>query len=380
MKFFFFSLDRAQLWWFSGVAALVIGTTLLLLVSMREPIRHTVSAKSAQNAFGRQKLNVLILGYQDDEATTDTIILAHLDVDRRTATLVSIPRDAWVPIPGNGSGKINAAYAYGGAKMSSKVVSTLLGGVPIDATIALQPEGAADIVDTMGGLTIDVPEDMDYDDASGDLHIHLRKGAQVLNGTQVAGYLRFRHDATSDFGRVHRQQQILKVMMDQLSQPQNWIKLPQLMASARKNVATTLSDKKLVTLLELYRSVPSDNIRSFTLPAKVGWVGDASVVFVDPHWSKLIGSLLFSRSDPPQDAVLVANATGAQDFDQTIVGAMRGGGWNVPTFVDQPRRNRSAIVGSTPAALLLSHTFATAVRPGSVDTLVIGSDNAPDTQ
>jgi LCP family protein required for cell wall assembly len=303
-----------------------------------------------------------------------------LDVDRRTATLVSIPRDAWVPIPGNGPAKINAAYAFGGATTSSKVVATLMGGIPIDATIALQPDGAAGIVDAMGGLNVDVDEDMDYDDAAGALHIHLKKGPQFLNGTQVVEYIRFRHDATSDFGRVRRQQQVLKVMMDQLSQPQNWAKLPHILASARKNVATTLSDKKLATLLELYRNVPPDNIRSFTLPARVGWVGDASVVFVDPHWSKLIGALLFSRADPPQDAVLVANATGFQEFDQTIVAAMRGGGWNVPTFVDQPRRSSSVIVGTTPAAQLLSHTFATALRPGTTDTLVIGSDNAPVTQ
>jgi polyisoprenyl-teichoic acid--peptidoglycan teichoic acid transferase len=374
-----FFTGRSALWLIAAsVAAIVIGAAVAMLV--REPIQRTLASKSARSDFGHNKLNVLILGYQDDEATTDTIILAHLDVDRRTATLVSIPRDAWVPIPGNGSAKINAAYAYGGAKMSSKVVSTLLGGIPIDATIALQPDGAASIVDAMGGLNVNVDEDMDYDDASGELHIHLKKGPQFLNGSQVLGYIRFRHDGASDFGRVRRQQQVVKVMMDQLSQIQNWVKLPHIIASARKNVATSLSDRKLVTLLQVYRDVPDENVRSFTLPSKVGWVGDASVVFVDQRWATLIGKLLFERNDPPQDAVLVANATGSPDVDATIVGAMRGGGWNVPSFLDQPRRARSVTVGSTPAALLLSHAFATAIRPGISNTLVIGSDNAPETQ
>ncbi len=363
---------------FAGVLAVAIVAIVIAIVSIKSAVQHRIAMQTAQTAFGREKLNILILGYQDDEATTDTIILAHLDVDRRMATLVSIPRDTWVQLPGHDATKINAAYAYGGAPNSAKAVARLLGGVPIDATIALQPDGAAQIVDAMGGLRVDVRNDMDYDDNNGSLHIHLKKGEQSLNGDQVLGYIRFRHDAESDFGRVRRQQQILKLMMDQLGQPQNWSKLPHLLNVARKNVATSLSDRRLMALLTIYRNVPSENIRTFTLPAKAGWVGDASVVFVDERWSKLIGRLLFSRSEPPQDAVLVANATGSPELDRTIVGALRGGGWNVPSSIDQAPRHDSITIGSSPAARLLSRTFATAIRPGSADTLVIGSDLAPD--
>jgi len=363
----------------AGVLSAVIG-----FVAFRAPIQQQISqqiaTQSAQHAFGEQQLNVLILGYQDDEATTDTVILAHLDVDRRTATLVSIPRDTWVPIPDAGSQKINAAYAYGGAKTTAKVVSALMGGVPIDATIALQPEGASQIVDAMGGLNVDVDEDMDYDDNNGALHIHLKKGEQYLTGSQVVGYLRFRHDATSDYGRMQRQQQVVKLMMDQLSQPQNWAKLPHILQFARKDVLTTLSDDQLAALLEMYRNVPDDNVRTFTLPSKPGWVGDASVVFVDQRWAKLVGTLLFSKVDPPQDEILVANATGNPDVDKTVIAALRGAGWNVPTFVDQPPRATSVVIGQTAAALALSRTFATTLRAGTKTTLVLGSDLAPDTE
>jgi LCP family protein required for cell wall assembly len=362
----------------AGALAVAIVATVGAIVTIRSTLQHRLAQQTAQSTFGREKLNVLILGYQDDEATTDTMILAHLDVDRRIATLVSIPRDTWVQLPGQGAAKINAAYAYGGAPTSAKAVARLMGGIPIDATIALQPDGAAEIVDAMGGLRVDVRDDMDYDDNNGALHIHLKKGAQLLNGDQVLGYIRFRHDAEGDFGRVRRQQQILKLMMDQLGEAQNWTKLPHLLKVARKNVATTLSDRRLMALLTLYRNVPSENIRAFTLPAKAGWVGDASVVFVDTRWSKLIGRLLFSRSEPPQDAVLVANATGSPDLDRTIVGALRGGGWNVPSSIDQAPRPVSITIGSSPAARLLSRTFATAIQPGSAETLVIGSDLAPD--
>jgi LCP family protein required for cell wall assembly len=372
----------SQLWLRISIVALagLISIPIGFFAFHRQPIQQQIVKQSARRSFGELKLNLLILGYQDDEATTDTVILAHLDVDRRNATLVSIPRDTWVPIPGHGYDKINAAYAYGGARTTAKVVSHLLNGVPIDAVIALQPEGAAQIVDAMGGLNVNVDETMDYDDESGDLHIHLKKGEQYLTGSQVVGYIRFRHDAASDYGRVKRQQQVLKLMMDQVSSPQNWAKLPRILQLARKDVVTTLTNQQLVSLLTIYRNVPDENIRTFTLPSKPGWVGDASVVFADQRWAKLIGSLLFTKRDPPQDEVLVANATGNAGVDTTIVGALRGAGWNVRTFVDEPTRKTSVVVGASPAAQELSKRFAATLRSGSTTTLVIGSVLAPDTE
>jgi hypothetical protein len=149
---------------------------------------------------------------------------------------------------------------------------------------------------------------------------------------------------------------------------------------ARKQVNTTLNNQQLLALLTIYRNVPDDNVRSFTLPSKVGWVGDASVVFADPRWAKLIGAVLFSRNDPPQDEVLVANATGNAAFDGTIVGALRGAGWNVPTFIESKVKRKSLVVGTSPAALALARTFATAIRPGTKTALVLGADLAPDTE
>jgi LCP family protein required for cell wall assembly len=368
--------------WFRVVAvamAAALSLTAGFLI-FRNGIRQQIVNQAARSSFGQLKLNVLILGYQADEATTDTIILAHLDVGRRTATLVSIPRDTWVSVSGQGPMKINAAYAFGGAHATAKVTSKLMGGVPIDAIVALQPEGAAAIVDAMGGLDVNVDERMDYDDNNGELHIHLSKGEQHLTGAQVAGYVRFRHDATSDFGRVKRQQQILKLMMNQLSEPQNWTKLPHILALGHKQIKTTLSTQQLASLLTIYRNVPDVNVRSFTLPSKAGWVGDASVVFADQRWAKLIGTLLFGRIDPPQDEVLVVNATGNAAFDNTIVGALRGAGWNVPTFVDEKAKRTSVVVGKSPAATTLAKTFAVAIRPGTTTALVIGLDLAPDAE
>jgi len=344
--------------------------------SIQQTVQHTIAVNSADTEFHSRKLNVLLLGYQDDEGNSDTLILAHLDIDRRTATLMSIPRDTWVSIPNNGQEKINAAIGLGGPSLSAKVVSALV-GVPIDATIALQPQGAKQLVDALGGLNVNVEHDMDYDDNNGNLHIHLKRGEQYLTGGQVLDYIRFRHDDESDWGRVRRQQAVIKSLMDQLSQPQNWAKVPRLLGYARKDMQTTLTDAQLAALLEIYRGTPDDNIRTFTLPGRASFVGDASVVLVDARWARIIGRLLFTKNEPPQDDVLVANATGVPDWNQTVVTALRGGGWNVKTFIDQPQRLKTSVTGDTEAARTLSRVFSANTKAGSKTTLVIGLDYAP---
>jgi LCP family protein required for cell wall assembly len=358
-----------------SVLAVACGT----FFALHDRIANRVTRVAAQRAFGNDILNILLLGYQEDEGNSDTIILAHLDTVRRTATLVSIPRDSWVEIPGHGHWKINAAIGYGGPALTARIISKLI-DAPIDATIALRPKGAKQIVDAMGGLNVDVDENMDYDDNAGDLHIHLRKGEHYLTGGQVLEYIRFRHDAQSDWGRVRRQQQVLKDILSQLSLPQEWAKVPHVLALATKDVKTTLTQTQIATLLQIYRGVPDDNVRTFTMPARDGWVGDASVVFLNERWAKLIGRLLFSKSEPPGDEVVVANATGDSVLDKTVVAALRGGGWNVPTFIDQPVKKTTRVLGTNATGRALASILGTAAMPNNErqTILVLGTDLATD--
>ncbi len=360
------------------VALLALATLAIAgFRALRAPIEHQIAVSTADQVFGSHRLNVLLLGYQADEGTSDTVLLAHLDIDRRTATLVSIPRDSWVAIPGHGHDKINAAIGLGGPSSTARVVSQLI-GQPIDGTIAVQPDAAKAIVDAMGGINVDVDETMNYDDNAGGLHIHLHKGEQYLTGGQVLEYIRFRHDAASDWGRVRRQQRVIKDILAQVGQPQQWAKLPHLLDIAGKNIRTTLSQAQITALMKIYRGVPDDNVRTFTMPGRAGWAGDASVVYLDEHWAHLIGSLLFDKHEPPQDNVLVVNATGNVAFDSAVIGALRGGGWNVSTFVDSPKRPHSRIVGSTVAASALGMLLPDLPHvAGATTTLVLGSDLAP---
>ena len=100
-----------KIWLVAALAAAGVFAVACILVIGRNPLRQAVLIGSADRAFHSHRLNVLLLGYQDDEGNSDSLILAHLDIDRRLATLVSIPRDTWVEIPGHGHQKINRQSA-----------------------------------------------------------------------------------------------------------------------------------------------------------------------------------------------------------------------------------------------------------------------------
>ncbi|PUB32380.1 LytR family transcriptional attenuator [Promicromonospora sp. AC04] len=125
---------------------------------------------------------------------TDAILLVHLSADRQSAAVISIPRDSWVPIPGYGEAKVNAAFSYGGPSLMIHTVENLT-GVRIDHFAVTDFESFTTLTDTLGGVEITVP-----DDAGGSVE-------QTMTGAEALDFTRERYAlANGDFGRVQRQQ------------------------------------------------------------------------------------------------------------------------------------------------------------------------------
>ena len=172
-------------------------------------------------------MNLMVIGHDCDyndkdqviktQGRSDMLMEAHLDFDRKTVTLLSIPRDTRAAIPGHGVSKINAAHFYGGPSLTEKTVEANF-GVPSDKFIALDFQGFEKAIDLLGGVDLKVDRKMDYDDNWGHLHIHLKPGMQHLNGQQAMGFVRFRH-ADSDFVRIQRQQTLLAALKAKLARP-----------------------------------------------------------------------------------------------------------------------------------------------------------------
>lgn len=226
--------------------------------------------------FGnRQRLNILCLGvdYNHDSkgiqyskgARSDALIVLSLEADTKKVSALSIPRDLRVEISdAYGQDKINAAFSYGGARLSRQVVAKLL-QVPIDYVMVVKVDAARELVDALGGLQVRVEKNMDYDDNWGNLHIHLKKGMQRLNGRQVVGYCRFRHDEESDFGRMRRQQQVIRTVSQRLHDDVSPETLERLVRIVRRNVSGDLSYTRMLTLARLFRGLDKSKVKTQSL-------------------------------------------------------------------------------------------------------------------
>jgi LCP family protein required for cell wall assembly len=145
---------------------------------------------------------------------TDTIMIMYIPPGGRPA-LISVPRDSYVPIPNNGSNKINAAYAIGGPKLLVNTIEQDT-GLRVDAYMEIGFAGFVNIVDSVGGISMCLPNAIKDRDS----HLNLRKGCQTLNGTNALGYVRMRKaDPRGDLGRVERQRQMLAAVAKKGASP-----------------------------------------------------------------------------------------------------------------------------------------------------------------
>ncbi len=166
---------------------------------------------------------------------TDSIILVYVPSGGGKSALISIPRDSYVPIPGHGSNKINAAFAFGGPKLLVETVEQAT-DLRIDGYIEVGFGGFVGVVDSLGGVYICVPFHMNDPKA----HINLKKGCQMLSGPKALGYVRARYsDPRGDIGRAQRQRQFLGAIMKKVAKPST-VLVPTRWWSVTHNVAQGL--------------------------------------------------------------------------------------------------------------------------------------------
>jgi LCP family protein required for cell wall assembly len=148
----------------------------------------------------------------DDVGRSDIIMVVKYNPQTKIATLISIPRDTRVDIPGYGLDKINHAYAFGGQELLDTTIENFL-GITLDFSIKTNFETFASIIDDVGGVKVNAKKDFPYDDGS----VAIAQGEQVLNSRDALYYVRFRHDEDGDYGRIARQQEVIISLVDRLS-------------------------------------------------------------------------------------------------------------------------------------------------------------------
>lgn len=249
--------------------------------------KQTKAAKAIDRAVTPavpgEPLTFLLIGSdsrgKNDKGRSDTLMVARINPKKKLVSIISIPRDSRVHIPGHGMDKINAAYAYGDGELAIKTVKEFT-GLDINHFIAVDWNGFKQIVDSLGGIDIDVQKRI-RDNFDG-IRIDLQPGMHHFDGQQALNYVRVRH-VDSDFGRTERQQQFLKAVFQKALQPSSVTQLPQLARMFGENVDidSGLGLQEMLSLGMALRSAPSDNIRMATLPGDCKMIGGVSYVIPD---------------------------------------------------------------------------------------------------
>lgn len=297
-------------------------------------------------APGPQRFNVVILGADekpDDPGRTDTIMIASWDMSSQKLSVVSIPRDTMVRIPGRtGYYRINAAHAFGGPKLTVQTLSEFL-GIPLQYYVKINFEGFKQIVDTLGGVTINVEKPMNYDDYAQDLHIHLEPGVQRLNGEQALGYVRFRDDGLGDValvdenrpiydGRIERQQKFVRALVKEVMQPKTLTKVPALVRDLFDTVDTNIPYTMIPELAMRAMNFENVTVETAVLPGRGQIVNGVAYWVADEYQRQLLIDRFFLGKHIV--TVEVLNGSGIKGAARNAAERLRSEGFDVVGIAD----------------------------------------------
>lgn len=246
------------------------------------------------NLSTKEPFAMLLLGVDGDSfnaTRSDTIMLGIVDPENAKVSLLSIPRDLRVDIPENGYDKVNAAFALGGVDLTAKTIEETF-DVPIKYYATINFKGFQELVDAIGGIELDVEKDLTFSDRITKTRFSLNQGPQTLNGIQALNYARFRGDGEGDFGRMRRQQQVIRAIVDQTISFRNIPKIIDIIEVVDDNFSSNVSYKDLGLLALKMRNLSGNSIESITLEARPDMINGVSYVIADEEDIELTSDLI----------------------------------------------------------------------------------------
>jgi len=360
-------------------------------------------------------VNILILGIDRvPEASansrkifngrSDTILLFQIDPRDKSISLLSIPRDTKVEIPGIRFSKINEANARGGAALATRLVSSMLNNATIERYVRVSSSAFRELVDLLGGLEVFVPRAMSYTDTAQKLKINLAQGWQILNGEQAEQFARFRNDGLGDIGRIQRQQSLIQAIRNSFKSPSVLVRLPEIVRLMQKYVDTNLNFEEILTLTNFGLQLDRDNFKMVMLPGRSSsgqgdlrsyWILDAAGRdrIMTQYFKQSVPDFAQGRTANPSQPVSpsnlkisVQNASSKPTTAKSVAEFLRKKGFsNVSTVKDWPDKQRQSQIivqkGDLAAANQLQQVLGDgkieASSTGEIDsdlTLRVGED------
>lgn len=266
-------------------------------------------------------------------ARSDVMMIASLDLKTQKVSILSIPRDTRIQLPGKRRfSKINQAHADGGVPYTRETVEQFL-GIKIDHYVVIKQEAIQKVVDELGGLDVEVKHDMDYDDSWGQLHIHLKEGQQHLRGEDVVGFMRFRHDAEGDFGRIKRQQQVIQQLSGKVKSPLVITKADGLIRAIRQYVNTDLTPDQQLALAVLFHKMDPEHVVTTQLPVlDTETINNVSYVIPDDSKKEAVVDWVINGNEEAMNRMIrveLKNASGDPELYQRVYRLLRHNGFMV---------------------------------------------------
>ncbi|MDF2519787.1 MAG: lytR [Clostridia bacterium] len=227
-----------------------------------QPCYKTFINRAADYTAGNEDFLLAVLGTDEranEISRSDVIMLIKYNAEVNKVIIVSVPRDCKVPIPGKGKNKINAAYAFGGAKLQVSVLEELF-DVKNVRYIHINFEGFKNVIDTLGGVEINAEKDFEEGN-----EIFIKKGPNILKGDDLLAYVRYRHDIEGDFGRIKRQQEVISSLASSVLKPENIAKLPKLALLVAKNSDSDMDIFFIMNHIEELKKLESLQFEFYTL-------------------------------------------------------------------------------------------------------------------
>jgi LCP family protein required for cell wall assembly len=213
---------------------------------------------------------------------SDTLMVVYVDPPEKRATVLSIPRDTRVAIPGHGTNKINTAALLGGPSLTIQTVKQLT-GLPISHYVSVDFQGFKDLVDAVGGITVDVPQRIE-DSKAADHNWRAKvveQGPQKLDGAHALTFVRSRQFVDGDLTRIKDQQIFLKALGEQTMRVGNVVNAPKIVDAVTRNVTTDMSADEIVGLAADFRGMGAGSVESTTIPGTPKYIGGVSYVIPD---------------------------------------------------------------------------------------------------
>ncbi len=284
--------------------------------------------------------NVLIVGKDAAAGLTDVMMLASLNTETHALQLIQIPRDTYAAYTQRSYKKINGAYAQlGGEGLTAFLQENM--GVSVNRFVCVDLKVLGEMVDMMGGVHINVPADMDYDDPTQNLHIHLKAGEQVLNGEMAQMFVRFRSGyALADVGRMDAQKLFLSALAKQAQENLTATQTIQLVGRCFGKVKTNMGLGDCIECVKHLRQVKLSDMHMTTLPGSSARTGGNSgawyyILNRDATAQLLSRTMGATAAFDPQgvftdakksafDAIYRASADSCHVHDYTAQGALEG--------------------------------------------------------